>query len=722
MRSLVEVTQWLSKHLLSKSLFLIMVDTPVQQDEAARLEVLNRYEILDTPSEQLFDDFTLLASQICETPISLISLVDDQRQWFKSKVGIDVDQTPRQLAFCAHALENPKELLVVENATLDRRFADNALVTDDPYIRFYAGAPLVTPEGCALGTLCVIDRQPRKLNKQQLAALKTLARQVVTQLEARQNVRLLESAAVELESQRSETQVILDHVPAYVFYKDTKNNILRTNQSVANILGVDLADIEGHPAVEFYPEHADDFYQDDLEVIKSGKPKLGIVEQLETGEEGKRWISTDKIPIFNEQGHVEQLLVIASDITHLKSVEESLRGSQEQLRQANAYLEERVQLQTAELRASQSLYEDLYQNAPDMHVSVSPDDATVMQCNQTLLVETGYTTQEVVGQSVFKLYHPSSLGKAKAAMEKFRTTGRVQNFELTLMRKDGSSIEVSLNVSSTRDDQGKILASRSVWRDITEQKRLEEEAKKQTNQLAHLSRVATINEMTTGLAHELNQPLHAIKNYAEGALMRLRKGAIDPKSLMPILENVVDDADRAAELISSLRRFVKPSGKQTASIAPTELIARVMKILSHEIKQHQVTISVKAEQQLPDITCDSVQIKQVLINLILNASEAMSESPEAERLIDLVVAKTTQHTVRFSVIDRGIGAVDVDRMFDAFYTTKTLGMGMGLPICRTIIEAHGGSIEAQKNEGPGISMSFELPSNPTRMGKCLDTE
>lgn len=154
------------------------------ENESARLDALYRYEILDTLAEKVYDDYALLAAHICQTPIALISLIDKERQWFKAKVGIDVAETSRDVAFCAHAILND-ETLIVPDATQDPRFSDNPFVTDDPRIRFYAGAPLKTPDGYNIGTICVVDWKPKQLSAQQADALRALSRAIISEFELR---------------------------------------------------------------------------------------------------------------------------------------------------------------------------------------------------------------------------------------------------------------------------------------------------------------------------------------------------------------------------------------------------------------------------------------------------------------------------------------------------------------------------------------------------------
>jgi GAF domain-containing protein len=177
--------------------------SPIPKHETRRLKVLWQYDVLDTVPEEVFDDLADLAAHICDAPIALISLVDEDRQWFKARVGITASETSRDISFCAHAIMN-EGLFVVPDATQDKRFKHNPLVTGSQKIRFYAGAPLITPDGHALGTLCVLDSKPRTLRPEQAQALNVLAHQVVSQLELRRHARELVQIRENGQQQRAE--------------------------------------------------------------------------------------------------------------------------------------------------------------------------------------------------------------------------------------------------------------------------------------------------------------------------------------------------------------------------------------------------------------------------------------------------------------------------------------------------------------------------------------
>lgn len=206
------------------------------ENERERLEALESYSILDTLPEEDFDSLTAIASQICGTHISLVSLIDEKRQWFKSHHGLAVDETPKAYAFCAHAINNPNEVFIIEDAREDERFQDNPLVTGAPYVIFYAGVPLINEEGLPLGTLCVIDKEPKALSENQINSLKALSRQVMNVIELRRKKSHLEEAIKILEERNDE----LDQF-AFMAAHDLKSP-LATISGMSNFLIANLAD------------------------------------------------------------------------------------------------------------------------------------------------------------------------------------------------------------------------------------------------------------------------------------------------------------------------------------------------------------------------------------------------------------------------------------------------------------------------------------------------
>lgn len=287
-------------------------------NEKERLKVLNSYQILDTLPEADFDDFTLIASNVCQTPIALISLVDEARQWFKSKVGIEVSETPRDISFCSHAIVQ-NDVFVVPDSLKDARFHDNPLVTGSPKARFYAGAPLRTSEGYHIGTLCVVDHVPRELDAKQLASLQALARQVINLLELR-----AKSESILLSAQ------LVKSSPAAIFCKDYKSGtgvFVEWNKAAEELWALNNEAVIGKTDYDLFPkEQADFFKEKDLETIQSGKRVFIEQEPIDTAN-GTLQLRTWKVPVNDSLGKPRYLLGISLDMTKQAELETLLLGA-----------------------------------------------------------------------------------------------------------------------------------------------------------------------------------------------------------------------------------------------------------------------------------------------------------------------------------------------------------------------------------------------------------
>lgn len=298
---------------------------PIPANEAQRLQELYKYEILDTLPEEDFDDLTLLASQICHTPIALISLLDRDRQWFKSRIGLQAEQTGRDVSFCAHAVASDS-LLVVPDATRDKRFMDNPLVQEGPHIRFYAGTPLKTPNGLNLGTLCVIDNKPRDLTDSELRALEALGRQVMSQLELRRTVKdkteqIEERERIEKELGTSEERyrILFDSATDLIATLTPQGLFQHFNSAWVERLGYKDAELAGKPILDLlHPNSRGKFKQSCLRGDDSKECRIETVFMTKDGapvdvEGSLNWQFRD--------GAAVSLQCIFRDVTERKAVE-----------------------------------------------------------------------------------------------------------------------------------------------------------------------------------------------------------------------------------------------------------------------------------------------------------------------------------------------------------------------------------------------------------------
>ena len=314
-------------------------------NEQDRLAALYSLAILDTEPEPEFDELVQIAAAICGTPVSLISLLDEQRQWFKAAIGLQVTETSREVAFCDHAIRQPG-LFLVEDATQDPRFAQNPMVTGNAGWQFYAGIPLSDPGGQAVGTLCVMDRIPRKLTEEQRSALRVLAAQVNARLELRVRRRELQAALAEAEAAKARLtaseclfHTFMDSVPFLGYLKDPEGRMLYYNLAMAQHFDVSRNFLLGKTDAELWPaELAKNYRQHDIEVLSSGKLKVTEERTQNPDRSASVWRSF-KFPCADGEGRV-LLGGVSIEITEERRRESELRSYQAGLEAANRRLQE----------------------------------------------------------------------------------------------------------------------------------------------------------------------------------------------------------------------------------------------------------------------------------------------------------------------------------------------------------------------------------------------
>jgi diguanylate cyclase (GGDEF)-like protein/PAS domain S-box-containing protein len=298
------------------------VRAPLPENEAERLRALARYQVLDTPSEVAFDRVTKLAARLFEVPMALVTLIDANRQWWKSCIGVDGSGTDRDVAFCAHAILQ-RDPFIVEDATIDPRFCDNPYVTGKPFVRFYAGAPLISPDGYNLGTLCIIDRRPRQLGPQEIDTLIELAQIVVDELELRLGYRA-----------RELFHKVCEMSPNLIYlYERVKHERTFLGSHLVDVLGYDRR----RSAEELLPQivHPEDLprlyqYLGQLDVLKEGP--IEISYRVRHADGSWRWfLAREAWFALDDVGRVNQVIGIATDVTNLKATEARLEKSEELL-------------------------------------------------------------------------------------------------------------------------------------------------------------------------------------------------------------------------------------------------------------------------------------------------------------------------------------------------------------------------------------------------------
>jgi signal transduction histidine kinase len=315
------------------------------------------------------------------------------------------------------------------------------------------------------------------------------------------------------------------------------------------------------------------------------------------------------------------------------------------------------------------------------------------------------------------LIPPDRENEEPTILERIRGGGRIEHYETIRRRKDGTLLDISLSVSPIIDEHGEVVGASKIARDVTERKRMEQEQRdlavanalrdKET-ELARVTRALTVGELATSIAHEVNQPLGAVVTNAE-ACVRWLGGK--PPNLYEAQESLALIVRDASEVIRRIREFLKKDAQQIVRLDINHVVKEALDLARYELLKRRVTLRSELSGDLPPVRGDRIQLQQVMLNLIINGKDAMDSVVDRLRELTVISRKSGADGVRIAVRDSGVGATpeDLDRMFNAFFTTKTAGIGMGLSISRSIIEAHGGRIWAELNEGPGLTVQFSLP-------------
>jgi|GEM_PF-1057604 len=681
-------------------------------DEATRLQTLEAYEVLDTDTEQDFDDLAALASYICDTPISAISLVDANRQWFKASVGLEDRETPRDISFCQHAIMG-EDLLVVPDALKDDRFKDSPLVTDGPRVRFYAGAPLVAPNGAQIGALCVKDTKPRKLTKDQLDALRRLARQVIGQLELRKtNTGLTEQAAI-LEQHAQDlraatddavkahlrTQEALDSlteseerfrafsenaVDAF-FLHDTAGKILYVNREACQSLGYESDELVGMTIGQIGSNYDVTKHAEYLLALNSGKPLT--LNGLHWRKDGTFFPVEVKITMFELQGE-PCVLALCRDITERLKANEALRKG-----------EERFNLVCC---ATNDVVWDFDLLSGDVWVSPNYGKLFGKGRKDRMLTLDDWRTG----------IHSEDRERVVSSFDRvLRSSDESWVAEYRCVKADGSCVDVLDRAFLIRCADGKPTRMIGAMMDVTERKRAEaiQRAKDQAERANRAK-----NQFLSRMSHELRTPLNSILGFAQ--LLEM----YDPSAQqLDCVEQILRGGKHLLGLINEILDLSRiESGNMMISKEPvyvSEVVQEAVSLISPQTRE--LGIDVQIDEQIRDlfVHADRQRLLQVMINLLSNATKYNVPGGQ----VRIGAATLAEGRVALSVSDtgRGIDAEMSERVFMPFdrlgaeLKGTEEGTGLGLALSKSLVEAMGGTIWFESIVGEGTTFWVEFASS-----------
>ena len=394
-----------------------------------------------------------------------------------------------------------------------------------------------------------------------------------------------------------------------------------------------------------------------------------------------KYIHTVGHPVLNASGDLVQFVGSSTDITERKRAEQATR-----------------------------LLAAIVESSHDAIVSKSLN-GVITSWNKGAERLFGYAAEEAIGQNITLIIPPERRDEERTILEQLRRGERVDHFETVRMRKDGSLLDVSLTISPMKDASGRVVGASKLARDITERNRAQEALRQAQTDLAHASRLTIMGEFTASLAHEVKQPIAAIVTDANTCVRWIMRDEPDLKEAREAAWRIVKDAKRASEIIDRVRLLFKKGTPQRELVDVNEVAREMIVLLGDEASRHSISIRIELAEDLPRVIGDRVQLQQVLMNLIVNGVEAMYDV-DGPRELTIKSQPAENNGLLLSVSDNGMGLPrqQADEIFNAFFTTKTHGTGMGLRISRSIVESHGGRLWAADNSPRGASFCFTLPT------------
>lgn len=417
--------------------------------------------------------------------------------------------------------------------------------------------------------------------------------------------------------------------------------------------------------------------------LRGELPHFEVEYRIRHSDGTYRWVLSRGLAVRRADGRPYRMAGSLTDITERREVEEELRESEERFRK-------------------------IFEEGP-LGMALVGRDYRLVKVNATMCRMLGYSEEELLGLSFADITHPQDLETdLRLAQQVF--AGEIPSYQIEkrYVTKPGGLIWVSLTASVITGETGQPLYGIGMVEEITARKRAEQASQRHQAELAHALRVSTLGEMAAGLAHELNQPLSAIVSYARGCVHRLRAGAAEPADLLYAVEQIAEQALRGGEILQRHRHFLRSGAPSHEWVNVNVVVENVGRLASSEARAEGVAIRLRLTPLLPPVQADGVQLEQVVLNLVRNAIDAMREGNPAELCIHTTLGA---REIEVAVEDRGRGVPPElgERIFDAFVTTKPDGLGMGLSISRTIVEAHGGRLWATANPERGTTFRFVLP-------------